>query len=342
MKRIFIDPSYPAYENNKLFDLNDTALNRDDTLLPYVKFKNDLALKSIELLTYDLTRNFTKEEMSGDGYISLGNIRDIKELKAKNLKLLAFYVMESPLIDAKLYLSLPTISQHFDQVFVHNTVGDCYTLHGVQLSCLEKIYIPQPYGQVVDKYWSNTKRENKIVAIIGNHKPIRLLEKELYSQRIKWALGLNKKIAVDLFGGGWSKVFSRSSLWLVFLTNYFSIQKIYKGRCGSKLAVMSGYDYALCFENLKMKGYFTEKIFDCFYSGAIPIYLGGDDILERIPKGCFIDLRNFKNAEELSNYLLDMPAEKKSDYRNAAKYFLASAEGQKYYRLIDSLKVLRE
>jgi hypothetical protein len=194
----------------------------------------------------------------------------------------------------------------------------------------------------VGKYWSNEKRENKVVAIIGNHKPTRFFDKELYSQRIKWAVGLNKNIGVDLFGGGWSRLLSRASLWSPFLLNYLRLQKFYKGKCGSKLEMMSKYDFALCFENLIMNGYFTEKIFDCFYSGAIPLYLGGNDILERIPENCFIDLRKFKTPNDLSKFLLSMSTSEKQLYRNAAKSFLESAEGQKYYNLIDSLRIFSE
>lgn len=342
MKRVFIDPSYPAYENNKLFDLSDKALNRDDTLLPYVKLKKDLAERSIELMTYDFAKKYSKDELKGDGYISLGNIREKKELAATGLRLIGFYVMESPLIDAKLYNKLPEISHSFEQVFVHNTVGDCYSLEGVDQSRLEKIYIPQPYEHVIEKFWSAKERQNKIVAIVGQHKPVRLLSKELYSLRIKWIVGLNKYIGVDLFGGGWDRIVSRASLWLPFLLNYLRLQKVYKGRCGSKLEVMANYDFALCFENLNMNGYLTEKIFDCFYSGAIPIYRGGDDIQTRIPRDCFIDLRNFKSPKELSKFLLDMTDAEKINYRQSAKKFLTSEEGKKYFRQVDSLRSLHE
>lgn len=342
MKRIFIDPSYPAYENNKLFDANDSFLNRDDTLAPYIKLKEDLILKSIEVLTYDLAKTFTKDEIKGDGYISFGNLRDKEELKKSGLKLLAFFLMEPPLIAPKMYEELPYLSNNFEQVFIHNTTGDCYSLEGVNQSRLESLYWPQPYGQVIDKYWSKSSREKKIVVINGNHKPRRLMNKELYSLRIKWAVSLKDYIGIDLFGRGWDKILSRTSLWIVFLFNYFKIQEIYKGPCSSKLALMSAYDFVLCFENLKMNGYITEKIFDCFYSGAIPIYRGGDDINQRIPASCYIDLRKFNDAKELSAYLLALTEEEKNGFRLEAKKFLLGPEGQKYYRLIDSLRISRD
>ena len=342
MKRIFIDPFYPAYENNKLFDASDTVLNRDDSLAPYIRLKKDFELKSLEVMTYDLAKNFSKDEIKDDGYISFGNLRDKEELKNSGLKLLAFYLMEPPLVTTKFYKELPYLSKNFEKIFIHNITGDCYSLEGVDQTKLYPLYWGQPYGEVVEQYWANTERKSAVIVINGNHKPRRMHDKELYSQRIEWALNLSRHIHVDLFGRGWNKILSRSSLWAPFLKNYFSIQKIYRGPCQAKLPLMATYDYVLCFENLIMDGYITEKIFDCFYSGAIPIYRGGNDITNRIPGSCFIDLRDFKDAKELSEYLLSLTKEQKKNYRLEAKKFILSEEGQKFYKLIDVLKVTNE
>jgi len=70
--------------------------------------------------------------------------------------------------------------------------------------------------------------------------------------------------------------------------------KIYRGACESKYQVMAEYDFVLCLENMQMNGYVTEKIFDCFYSGAIPIYYGAPDIHAYIPKECMIDAREYR------------------------------------------------
>ncbi|HON84209.1 MAG TPA: glycosyltransferase family 10, partial [Caldisericia bacterium] len=51
--------------------------------------------------------------------------------------------------------------------------------------------------------------------------------------------------------------------------------------------------------------YVTEKIFDCFLSKCIPIYLGAYNIEQIIPKELFIDYRIFEN-DNLSLYLKSM------------------------------------
>jgi len=39
-----------------------------------------------------------------------------------------------------------------------------------------------------------------------------------------------------------------------------------------KRAVLNGHRFAICFENCVFPGYVTEKIFDCFLAGCVPVY----------------------------------------------------------------------
>ena len=56
-------------------------------------------------------------------------------------------------------------------------------------------------------------------------------------------------------------------------------------------------------------GYITEKIFDCFFAGCVPVYWGAEDITDYIPKDIFIDFRKFKDFEQLDNYLRNIDEE---------------------------------
>jgi hypothetical protein len=65
---------------------------------------------------------------------------------------------------------------------------------------------------------------------------------------------------------------------------------MYGGACGSKqlgghcyhhqpkTEAMNDYMFSIVIENIKMDGYFTEKITDCFANGVIPVYYGTDKI----------------------------------------------------------------
>jgi hypothetical protein len=67
------------------------------------------------------------------------------------------------------------------------------------------------------------------------------------------------------------------------------------------LSVYSQYKFVICFENSKTPGYVTEKIFNVFLSGSIPIYDGAPNITDYIIPGSFIGydeniINNIKNV----------------------------------------------
>jgi len=69
-----------------------------------------------------------------------------------------------------------------------------------------------------------------------------------------------------------------------------------------KSKFLSNYKFCICFENSKADGYITEKIFDCFLAGAIPLYYGDDTILNLLNNKSYIHIRNedeFKEKIEL-------------------------------------------
>lgn len=74
-----------------------------------------------------------------------------------------------------------------------------------------------------------------------------------------------------------------------------------------KVEILSCYRFYLCFENTSAPGYISEKIFNCFTAGCIPVYLGAPNVTTYIPQDCFIDYRKFRSNEELYHFLRTMP-----------------------------------
>jgi len=66
---------------------------------------------------------------------------------------------------------------------------------------------------------------------------------------------------------------------------------------------LGGYTFAICFENMVLEGWITEKMFDCFYAGCVPVYWGAPDITEFVPIDAFIDMRAFSGFDELRRFL---------------------------------------
>jgi hypothetical protein len=77
-------------------------------------------------------------------------------------------------------------------------------------------------------------------------------------------------------------------------------------------------------------GYITEKIFDCFFTGCVPVYLGANNIKEHIPFDCFIDFRNFTSYEKLYEHLCSIDSIQFAHYQNEAALFLNSEYGKKF------------
>src|SRR5262249_15096657 len=101
-------------------------------------------------------------------------------------------------------------------------------------------------------------------------------------------------------------------------------RKVYKGELPEKWETLSHYDFALCFENLKFKGWLTEKLFECLRVGTIPIYWGATDVGEFVPSDCFIDMRQFSNYAELGGFLRGLSPLAVKRYRDAGRAFLES------------------
>ena len=111
-------------------------------------------------------------------------------------------------------------------------------------------------------------------------------------------------------------------------TNQFTT---YRGQVKKKVNVLKNYKFCICYENIDgVQGYVTEKIFDCFHAGTIPIYWGAPNVEAYIPKNCFIDRRNFRNNEELYNFITTMHNDTYQGYVKNIQQFLQSQEAQLY------------
>jgi alpha(1,3/1,4) fucosyltransferase len=333
-KTVYIDPPSTAYYENRLFDLSNAVLNRDDSLVPYANVRDAVAVLGGEVKTADYLMPLDTDLNVCD-YYSLGVLDNYQALlKRVNVRLKAFVIFEPPVVDPRLYKALPALTAAFEYVYVHNTIGDGYSLDGVDTSKLRQLYWPQPRSDVIKCYWERTDRLNRIVVINGNHIP-RQVRNELYSKRIEAMASLAKLGVIDLYGRGWAKWWSRASMWLPYWKHRKTLMSIYKGACESKYEVLSQYKFSLCFENMAMKGYVTEKIFDCLYAGTIPLYLGASDIQDLIPEDVYIDCRRFSSLDAMYRAIENIPEQESKRMQENGKFFIQSTQGFKYY---DSLR----
>lgn len=67
--------------------------------------------------------------------------------------------------------------------------------------------------------------------------------------------------------------------------------------------IMSHYKFSICFENSSAYHSFSEKVPNALRAGSIPIYWGGEAIYKFVKRGAFIDANDFKNLDELIDYI---------------------------------------
>lgn len=336
-RQIFIDPSYRVFNSDGLFDLNDPLLNRDGQLLPFYRLRESMFNRGVVVRTADYLINDCSQDEYQIDYYSLGVIDNFEKILMHGcVRMAAFIIMEPPVVAPELYAALPRLTEVFDKVYVHNTHGDGYSLEGVNTSKLQKLYYPIPYKDVLSPYWENIDREKRIVVINGIHKP-RARDRELYSSRIRAMAELSKFGVIDLYGRGWNRWWSRSAMWFPYWINFPALMSIYKGGCASKFAVLQNYDFCLCFENMRMDGYITEKIFDCLYAGAIPLYLGAPDIIKYIPEDVFVDCQKYSTWKEMWEDIFSMSNENIGAMKMAGQRFLKSAKAMPFFHSVDHI-----
>lgn len=147
---------------------------------------------------------------------------------------------------------------------------------------------------------------------------------DLYHRRMDAICYFADVPGFSLFGTGWDQQGGLvNAQWKI-------IQRLKPTSVEDKLETLRHYRFALCFENCVFPGYVTEKVFDCFLSGCIPIYLGAPDITDFIPKESFIDSREFGDYVELERFLREMSEKDARTFRDAARVFLASSDFDKF------------
>jgi hypothetical protein len=119
----------------------------------------------------------------------------------------------------------------------------------------------------------------------------------------------NSENEFDLWGQGWGK---------------FNLP-CYRGESSNKMITGNGYKFLFALENAKnFSGYISEKIFDAFVSGSVPIYSGAPNVVSHIPKNTFISFDDFDSMDHLLVYLKSISYESYCEYLKNIDVFLNS------------------
>lgn len=297
-KNIYVTPGQWI----ELFAQGNPIFDRDNGLAPLLKLREELSKKG-----YNLVQANTLENLEDPELIICFEVPDQKELEhlfkypyEKRILML----WEPPCV---MYENFNTeIHKHFSRIYTWN--DDL-----VDNKKYYKFYYPRLNKMITEII---PYQQKKLATMISCNKKSYHPD-ELYTARtqvIQFFEGVESN-DFDLYGKFWDG----------------NTIKNYKGAIDRKVDTLKHYKFCYCYENIKnIRGYVTEKIFDCFHAGCVPIYLGASNISDYIPKSCFIDRRDFATDQQLYTYLKEMPEHIYNNYIREIQKFLKTTNAARY------------
>jgi hypothetical protein len=324
---VYIDPWDLKLYNNRFFGENGGDNTRVDYLNPFIYLREKCKKNGINLNTAD----FIPENIV-DGrfiyYYSFGQIDNLEKLRLrKDIKFCSIYLFEPPIkvLNKKddINYRIDELAELFSRVYLTCSISSINKVYKINLqSKIEQFSYPQSYSTILEKHWK-FKGKNLLV-MVNSFRYSRLSKFEFYSERNRALSYFLVRDNIDFYGSDWEDLgksyyinILKSIFWGLKWGSFsrlrntmflFNVRKklIYVKPSYDKYSVLAKYKFALCYESMGLDGFITEKIFDCFFAGTIPIYLGAPDITNYIPANTFIDKRKFDNYNDLFYFISNL------------------------------------
>ena len=303
----------PHLIQNRIFDLMDPA-NRDNCFEPYAQLRQAFLHQGIEINTSDINAGKTVHfELHQD-------VRNRDQAVAAYLMLFETPVVYPTNWNKDAWTPYRKIFTWDDDLID----GDRFI----------KINFPNPIA--IPKMSGFAGRTSFCCMIAGNKAATQFDPRELYSERVRVIRWFERNAPNDfeLYGVDWDlppprpgmigkitkRLWRYGSKW-IRLVPFPS----YRGKVDHKRDVLQKTRFAMCYENVRdLPGYITEKIFDCFFSGCVPVYWGSNTIADVVPSDCFVDRRNFADTASVYAYLKAMDEPTYLGYQQRIVAFLQS------------------
>lgn len=336
---LFLDPPSEHFLEDRLFDPSTAEYGGSDILAPFRAVRTHFEGRGIPVHTADLL-----EDEGGERhkiYVSFGlQGRSAKLARRDDVTASAYFAMECPIVEPSLYRGLPEMERRFRRLY---TWAPAERLQPFTREPLDsrRFFWPQARDRVIPELWE--RRDRDFLVMINSNKLPRLYDRELYTERVQAVEHFHRFGEVDLYGPNWDRSPRRvGKTWMPGLmrmaiqrlsdlryrlwppSEYEAAAEAHQGFADSKSEALSRYDFALCFENMVLEGWITEKLFDCLYAGTVPIYWGAPDIREWVDPDCFVDMRDFEGYGELREHLRSLGSDELERYRQAGREYLAS------------------
>jgi hypothetical protein len=218
--------------------------------------------------------------------------------------------------DPQMYQRLPQLSELFQSVYSWADEQTLVRFAGGPFR-VKQFHYPSPFSDVIDRYWSREDRKG-VILVCTNRRGV-LMDGDLFGERLNAIQYFSDVGDFELWGRGWNDTSALAPKARA------AVAKSWRGPLADKYSAYGRSRFVVCYENQILPGWITEKIFDCFRTGAIPLYLGAPDVASWIPEECFIDVRKFAGYEDLKHFMEGLSPQDLHRYRVAAREFFASS-----------------
>jgi hypothetical protein len=319
--------NYTYFKKNGIFDSRKYQLG-DNLGAPAIKLRKVLQDLGISCMTIDMK---PLEQFDKVIFIDYPEKKERELWILKSLgKPLILFIAECEGINPHLYD--PSRHAIFDEVFTYKddlVDGERY----------KKFFLPNEFAFSEEAIMKANPESRKFITLIGSKKGSND-PRELYSERERAIDYFAQHHSEDFrfYGFGWdeyrfhgSKFFRALNRIKPLVKALGTIPQNYGGKVDKKRDVLMQYNFAICYENIYgVNGYITEKIFDCFFAGCIPVYLGAPNIGDFVPERCYIDRRHFKTHEDLDRYLISLDGKAIVKMKENIVEFLGSRNGRRF------------
>lgn len=316
--------------------------------------------QSIQIVTADIALNKIKNKLFDPDWVYViqhGEDKISAELLSIGARPFLLTMFESPLYAGKFYDVLASIAKNFAFVMAYGA-NHLPNYVPIRFPSFSKTSLLEDYkkninfeirpgfscmvfsnkfvltesvmdaNNLIDFGWRFLKLIKNKLNNFNLSKEINLSAIQLQTKRLDTLIEFGKKNLVDLFGYGWKYSHRLPFEYSNKLKKYFQLKLI--PAPANKLECLANYKFNICFENVSYPDYITEKIFDAFMAGTIPVYLGPKNVLEYIPQSAFINFASFENYETLIDHLQSLGEEDCLAIVAEGRKFLSSKEGVEF------------
>lgn len=296
LKKVYITPGFSV----QLFAIDSPLFNRDGGIEVFYQLREEARKAGYELIQADSLENLEDFEYLVVFDVFLDQLPAIAKYPKEKLIL---FLWEPPSV----------IPENFN-LNHHRFFSKVYTWHEGLVD--GKKYFKFHYPVMKEMVPKTVPFSERMLCTLIACNKGSSYPGELYSERLKLVYFFENLGGDDfVLLGKW---------WPPYL-------KTYGGPIEHKVDYLKFFRFCFAYENIRgLPGYITEKIFDCFHAGVVPVYWGAPDIESVIPEGCFIDRRDFLTQEKLYQFLKQMSGAEHERYLRNIRAFLNSSEAQRF------------